>query len=201
MLQPVPGATVSADGHTAILLAGAGADANEMVKAADDLIIDDTLTPTMSVGNDLDSLLAVSNILSIHCPSTAETRKSINAETLAKLPHGDGLHARIVVLGGGPGADLVTGDRGDDFLEGGPGFDRLFGGFGDDLLFGMAGHDELYGEEGDDELYGGISPDILDGGAGTNLLDYGPEICEGGHEEGHEGGSGGCSDGGGCEGH
>lgn len=37
---------------------------------------------------DLDSLLAVSNILSIHCPSTAETRKSINAETLAKLPDG-----------------------------------------------------------------------------------------------------------------
>jgi RND superfamily putative drug exporter len=37
VLQPVPGATVSADGRTAILLAGAGADANEMVKAADDL--------------------------------------------------------------------------------------------------------------------------------------------------------------------
>lgn len=37
---------------------------------------------------DLDSLLAVSSILSIHCPSTPETRKAINAETLAKLPDG-----------------------------------------------------------------------------------------------------------------
>jgi RND superfamily putative drug exporter len=40
VLQPVPGATVSADGHTAVLLAGAGVDANEMVKAADDLKAD-----------------------------------------------------------------------------------------------------------------------------------------------------------------
>ena len=36
----------------------------------------------------LDGLLAVSDILSIHCPSTAETRKSINAETIARLPDG-----------------------------------------------------------------------------------------------------------------
>lgn len=34
---PQPGMTVSRDGHTAILTAGANADANEMVRAADDL--------------------------------------------------------------------------------------------------------------------------------------------------------------------
>jgi RND superfamily putative drug exporter len=37
VLQPQPGATLSPDGATAVLLAGAGADTNEMVRAADDL--------------------------------------------------------------------------------------------------------------------------------------------------------------------
>ncbi len=37
VMQPQPGATLSQDGATAILLAGADADTNEMVRAADDL--------------------------------------------------------------------------------------------------------------------------------------------------------------------
>jgi RND superfamily putative drug exporter len=37
ILQPRPGATLSQDGRTAVLLAGANADPNEMVRAADDL--------------------------------------------------------------------------------------------------------------------------------------------------------------------
>ncbi|SDE85425.1 putative drug exporter of the RND superfamily [Blastococcus fimeti] len=37
VLQPQPGATLSQDGSTAVLLAGAGADTNEMVRVADDL--------------------------------------------------------------------------------------------------------------------------------------------------------------------
>jgi lactate dehydrogenase-like 2-hydroxyacid dehydrogenase len=37
---------------------------------------------------DLDSLLGVSDMLSIHCPSTPDTLKIINAERLAKLPDG-----------------------------------------------------------------------------------------------------------------
>ncbi|WP_343055668.1 MMPL family transporter [Nocardioides ginsengisegetis] len=37
VVQPQPGATLSRDGSTAILLAGAGADTNEMVRAATDL--------------------------------------------------------------------------------------------------------------------------------------------------------------------
>ncbi|RBY96539.1 MMPL family transporter [Blastococcus sp. TF02-8] len=37
ILGPQPGATLSEDGRTAVLLAGAGADPNEMVRAADDL--------------------------------------------------------------------------------------------------------------------------------------------------------------------
>ena len=37
VIQPQPGATLSQDGSTAVLLAGAGADPNEMVRVADDL--------------------------------------------------------------------------------------------------------------------------------------------------------------------
>ncbi|ABL79689.1 MULTISPECIES: MMPL family transporter [unclassified Nocardioides] len=37
VVQPQPGATLSEDGRTAVLLAGAAADPNEMVRAADDL--------------------------------------------------------------------------------------------------------------------------------------------------------------------
>ena len=37
VLQPQPGATLSQDGRTAVLLAGANADPNEMVRVADDL--------------------------------------------------------------------------------------------------------------------------------------------------------------------
>jgi RND superfamily putative drug exporter len=37
VVQPQPGATLSKDGRTAVLLAGAGVDPNEMVRAADDL--------------------------------------------------------------------------------------------------------------------------------------------------------------------
>lgn len=36
----------------------------------------------------LDSLLAVSHVLSINAPSTPQTRGSINADVLSKLPHG-----------------------------------------------------------------------------------------------------------------
>lgn len=37
---------------------------------------------------DLDSMLGVSDMLSIHCPSTPDTLKIINAQRLAKLPDG-----------------------------------------------------------------------------------------------------------------
>ncbi|WP_067430887.1 MMPL family transporter [Nocardioides jensenii] len=37
VIQPRPGATLSQDGKTAVLLAGAGADTNEMVRVADDV--------------------------------------------------------------------------------------------------------------------------------------------------------------------
>ncbi len=37
VVSPLPGQSISRDGHTAIIQAGAGANANDMVRAADDL--------------------------------------------------------------------------------------------------------------------------------------------------------------------
>ena len=45
--QPQPGTTISADRHTAIVMGGAAADSNEMVRAADDL-----KEPITALGND-----------------------------------------------------------------------------------------------------------------------------------------------------
>lgn len=51
VVAPMPGATLSPDGKTAIILAGAGADTNEMVKAATDLTpkLQELSTPTVRV--------------------------------------------------------------------------------------------------------------------------------------------------------
>lgn len=46
----------------------------------------------------LDGLLATSDILSLHCPLTRETREMINATTLAKMKHG----AILINTGRGP---------------------------------------------------------------------------------------------------
>ena len=59
VVAPLPGATLSADGRTAVVLGGAGADTNEMVKAATDL--KDPLrklsTPSISVNPTGSSML------------------------------------------------------------------------------------------------------------------------------------------------
>ena len=51
VVQPQPGATVSQDGRTAVILAGAGVDPNEMVRVADDLKgpLRDLSTPNVEV--------------------------------------------------------------------------------------------------------------------------------------------------------
>lgn len=83
---------------------------------------------------------------------------------------------------GGPGDDLVFGERGNDHLFGGGGNDRLFGGIGDDQvkggsgddrLSGGFGHDSIDGEEDDDYVRGDATIDeIVDRGGGTDTLSY-----------------------------
>ncbi len=62
---------------------------------------------------------------------------------------------------GGPGNDVVYGDRGNDTLRGNAGNDRLYGGIGDDAL---------EGGEGDDLLSGGFGSDEIDGGEGSDFV-------------------------------
>ncbi len=62
---------------------------------------------------------------------------------------------------GGPGNDVVFGDRGNDTLRGNGGDDRLYGGIGDDVL---------EGGEGNDLLSGGFGADTIDGQGGNDYV-------------------------------
>jgi Ca2+-binding RTX toxin-like protein len=74
-----------------------------------------------------------------------------------------GLHLEVgsQTFEGGPGNDVVYGDRGNDTLRGNGGNDRLYGGIGDDVL---------EGGEGDDLLAGGFGADKIDGGEGSDYV-------------------------------
>ncbi len=65
--------------------------------------------------------------------------------------------------------DLI---HGDDTLCGGPGDDIIHGQRGDDTIDGGAGEDEIYGELGDDTITGGAGGDIILGDVGTIVRDY-----------------------------
>jgi len=90
---------------------------------------------------------------------------------------------------GGPGDDVVYGQRGNDTLRGGGGNDQLFGGIGDDLLRGGSGNDRLAGgfgadaidgDEGDDYVHGdGTIDRIFDTGGGSDTLSYATGITPG----------------------
>jgi Ca2+-binding RTX toxin-like protein len=90
---------------------------------------------------------------------------------------------------GGPGDDVVYGQRGNDTLRGGAGNDQLFAGIGDDLLRGGPGNDLLAGgfgadsidgEGGDDYVHGdGTIDRIGDTGGGTDTLSYATGITPG----------------------
>jgi Ca2+-binding RTX toxin-like protein len=90
---------------------------------------------------------------------------------------------------GGPGNDLVFGERGNDHLFGGEGDDHLFGGIGDDLLRGGPGDDRLAGGFGFDAIDGEADDDyvrgdatideIVDRGGGTDTLSYSTAVTPG----------------------
>ena len=90
---------------------------------------------------------------------------------------------------GGPGNDVVFGERGNDTLLGGEGDDRLYGGIGDDLLQGGPGNDLLAGgfgadtidgEAGDDYVRGdGTIDHIRDTGGGFDTLSYSTGVTPG----------------------
>jgi Ca2+-binding RTX toxin-like protein len=107
----------------------------------------------------------------------------------SSCPSGCHLGVGSQTFEGGPGDDVVYGERGNDTLLGGAGNDQLFGGIGDDLLRGGPGNDRLAGgfgadsidgEEGDDYVRGDSTIDrIFDTGGGTDTLSYSTGITPG----------------------
>lgn len=99
------------------------------------------------------------------------------------------LGVRSPVYEGGPGDDLIFGERGNDVLRGNGGNDRLFGGIGDDLLEGGEGDDVLSGGFGADSIDGqagndyvrgdGTTDRIYDTGGGNDTLSYGTAVVPG----------------------
>ncbi|HET6998638.1 MAG TPA: calcium-binding protein [Solirubrobacterales bacterium] len=90
---------------------------------------------------------------------------------------------------GGPGNDIVFGERGNDTLLGGEGNDQLFGGIGDDLLRGGPGDDRLGGGFGADSIDGEADNDyirgdgtidrIADSGGDADTLSYATGVTPG----------------------
>lgn len=76
---------------------------------------------------------------------------------------GECLHLGVgsQTFNGGPGNDVIFGDRGNDTLNGGEGEDSLYGGIGDD---------ELTGGPGNDLLSGGFGADSIDGQSGDDFV-------------------------------
>jgi len=108
---------------------------------------------------------------------------------VAECPSGCFLGVGSQTFEGGPGNDIVFGQRGNDTLRGGEGNDQLFGGIGDDVLQGGPGNDLLAGgfgadlidgESGDDYVHGdGTIDRIYDSGGGNDTLSYATGITPG----------------------
>lgn len=81
-----------------------------------------------------------------------------------------------MIVNGGPGNDVITGDSEDDDLDGDLGNDTIDGGRGDDLIRGGLGNDVLSGRLGKDRLIGGPGTDTLDGGPENDDLDGGTGV-------------------------
>jgi Ca2+-binding RTX toxin-like protein len=121
----------------------------------------------------------------IHVPATVQRVEAgagndtivagpITAFTECPFP---GCHLELgsTVFEGGPGNDVVWGDRGNDILRGNGGDDWLWGGIGDDVVEGGPGNDKLSGGFGADLVEGGSGNDFVRGDPTQDeILDSGP---------------------------
>ena len=106
-------------------------------------------------------------------------------EDLALSPNGvaddgaagehDDIGTDVMGIGGGHGADTMTGNGARNVFGGGPGDDVLSGAGGDDHLVGGVGADRLTGGDGQDLLGGEDGDDALDGGTGVDRY-YGDSV-------------------------
>ncbi len=138
----------------------------------DDRIVVPSDVETVEAGGGNDVILPAAIAASDSCPS-------------------DGCHLGVgsQTFDGGPGNDVVFGERGNDTLNGGGGDDHLYGGIGDDRLRGGPGDDHLSGGFGADSIDGEGDNDfvrgdptvdrIADSGGSADTLSYGTGVTPG----------------------
>jgi Ca2+-binding RTX toxin-like protein len=139
--------------------------------ACDDLIVAPARVAVVQGGGGDDTIVPAPILAATSCPSGCHL--DIGSQTFE----------------GGPGDDVVYGERGNDRLFGGAGDDQLFGGIGDDLLEGGLGNDRLVGGFGFDSIDGQGDDDyvrgdatidtLVDRGGGTDTLSYSTGITPG----------------------
>lgn len=92
--------------------------------------------------------------------------------------------AALVVVNGGEGNDLITGqgsklglirlslngDGGNDTIVGSEGSDSINGGAGNDAVNGRAGNDAIMGGDGNDTLAGSLGNDTINAGNGNDFV-------------------------------
>jgi len=137
----------------------------------DDLIVAPAGVEVVQGGGGDDTILAAAITATSDCPSGCFL--GVGSQTFE----------------GGPGDDVVFGERGNDTLKGGEGNDQLFGGIGDDLLRGGPGNDRLAGgfgadsidgDGGDDYVRGDATIDrIFDTGGGSDTLSFSTGVTPG----------------------
>jgi Ca2+-binding RTX toxin-like protein len=136
-----------------------------------------------------DVILAPAGVETVKGGAGDDTIVAAPVSAAAECPSGCFLGVGSQTFEGGPGNDIVFGQRGNDTLLGGEGNDQLFGGIGDDVLQGGPGNDLLAGgfgadyidgESGDDYVHGDGTVDrIYDTGGGTDTLSYASGITPG----------------------
>jgi Ca2+-binding RTX toxin-like protein len=136
-----------------------------------------------------DTIVAAPQVESVRGGGGDDTIVAAPVAASAECPTGCRLGVGSQTFDGGPGNDIVYGERGNDTLNGGEGDDRLYGGIGDDqlrggpgndLLSGGFGADSLDGESGDDFVRGDATLDkIVDSGGGTDTLSYATGVTPG----------------------
>lgn len=108
-----------------------------------------------------DVILAPPGVETVKAGAGNDTIIAAPVAAAAECPSGCFLGVGSQTFEGGPGNDIVLGQRGNDTLLGGEGNDQLFGGIGDDVL---------RGGPGDDLLAGGFGADYIDGEGGNDYV-------------------------------
>ena len=136
-----------------------------------------------------DTIVAQPQVAAVYGGSGNDTIVPAPIAATASCPDGCDLGIGSQTFDGGPGDDVVYGERGNDTLNGGGGNDQLFGGIGDDLLRGGPGNDRLSGgfggdsidgQAGDDYVRGdGTADTIVDSEGGSDTLSYATGVTPG----------------------